>query len=69
MGANVKINHRLDQVERRLDPLPDGQVIVCFCATRAGRVSVEGHDATCPALLATDRDTVILVEYDDARTN
>ena len=69
MGANVKINHRLDQVERRLDPLPDGQVIVCFCATRAGRVSVEGHDATCPALKATDRDTVILVEYDDARTN
>ena len=69
MGANVSINHRLDQVERRLDPLPDGRLIVCLCAKNAGRVNVEGHDPACPALLATDRDQVVIVRYGDARTN
>ena len=66
-----KIDHRLDQVERRLDPQPDGQVFVCFCAQKNGYVNLPdgNHFPDCPAAQATDRDQVVVVRFGDARTD
>ena len=41
-----------------------GAVVVCQCATLAGRRNVEEHFPDCPALTALPRDVVIRVTYD-----
>ena len=53
-------SRRLAQLEAQT---ARGAVVVCSCATRAGRLSVNEHAPDCPALTAGGRDTVLTVRY------
>lgn len=59
--ATKAIDTRLAALEKR--NLPGAKLLVCSCATRAGRRNVEGHDPDCPALTAAQRDVVLVVRY------
>ena len=57
-----QIDARLAALEKR--DAPPARLLVCSCATSAGRLNVEGHDPGCPALSAAQRDVVLVVRYD-----
>ena len=57
-----QIDSRLAALEKR--DAPPGKLLVCSCATSAGRRNVEEHFPDCPALTALPRDVVIRVTYD-----
>ena len=53
---------------RRIEALeakttPPGKLLVCSCATHAGRRNITEHETDCPALTAAPRDTVLTVHY------
>ena len=54
------IDARLSRLEAVTTP---GRVVVCQCATQAGRRNVNEHAPDCPALTAAARDTVLKVTY------
>ena len=58
-----QIDARLAALEKR--SAPPGKLLVCSCATSAGRRNVEGHTPGCPALTAEKRDTLLVVRYVD----
>ena len=58
-----QIDARLAALEKR--DAPPGKLLVCSCATSAGRRNVEGHAPGCPALTAEKRDTLLVVRYAD----
>jgi len=59
-------NRRLDKIQERA--VPAGKILVCFCAKKHGCVNVKEHDPDCPALSASEHDTVIIVRYDEPRS-
>ena len=59
-----QIDARLAALEKR--DAPPRRLLVCSCATNAGRRNVEGHAPGCPALTAAKRDTVLVVRYAEA---
>ena len=54
------IDTRLSRLEAVTTP---GRVVVCQCATHAGRRNVTEHAPDCPALAAGRRDVVLKVTY------
>ena len=62
--ATKTLDARLAALEKR--DAPPGKLLVCSCATNAGRRNVEGHAPGCPALAAAKRDTVLTVRYTEA---
>ena len=54
------IDARLSRLEAKT---ARGAVVVCSCATQAGRRNVNEHAPDCPALTAGRRDVVLTVRY------
>jgi len=58
----ASIVKRIEALEARK---ADSRLIVCSCATRNNYQTPIAHFADCPALAATDDDTVIIIRYAD----